>query len=65
MLADLADTEADGVLPDIQPGVRFDGDDLGRWLKQQKKPGTWAQLSTEQQERPGWAYSLLRRRLPP
>jgi hypothetical protein len=49
VLADLVD--ADGSLPDIQPGVLMDGDDLGKWLQQQKQPGTWAQLSTEQQER--------------
>ncbi|MFD0142897.1 MULTISPECIES: DEAD/DEAH box helicase [unclassified Streptomyces] len=49
VLADLVD--ADGVLPDIAPGVVFDGDDIGRWLKQQKNPGTWKLLSTEQQER--------------
>ncbi|MER6632904.1 Helicase associated domain protein [Streptomyces sp. NPDC000987] len=49
VLADLVD--ADGVLPDIAPGVLMDGDDIGRWLQQQKNPGTWAQLSTEQQER--------------
>ena len=48
-LADLADT--DGHLPDIAPGVTFEGDDLGKWLQQQRKPITWAQLSTEQQER--------------
>ncbi|MFJ2154370.1 helicase associated domain-containing protein [Streptomyces microflavus] len=29
----------------------FEGDDLGKWLDRQKNPGTWAQLSTEQQER--------------
>ncbi|SCF87699.1 DEAD/DEAH box helicase, partial [Streptomyces sp. Ncost-T10-10d] len=49
VLADLVD--ADGVLPGIQPGVLFEGDDIGRWLQRQKNPGTWAQLSTEQQER--------------
>ncbi|MFJ6650611.1 Helicase associated domain protein [Streptomyces sp. NPDC091290] len=49
VLADLVD--ADGHLPDIAPGVLMDGDDIGRWLQQQKQPGTWAQLSTEQQER--------------
>ncbi|MFI7414054.1 Helicase associated domain protein [Streptomyces sp. NPDC049627] len=49
VLADLVD--ADGSLPEIQPGVLMDGDDLGRWLEQQKNPVTWAQLSTEQQER--------------
>ncbi|WP_461090379.1 helicase associated domain-containing protein, partial [Streptomyces incanus] len=51
VLADLAADEAGGVLPDIQPGVTFDGEDLGRWLKRQKQPGTWKQLSSEQQER--------------
>ncbi|MER5974408.1 Helicase associated domain protein [Streptomyces sp. NPDC002055] len=50
-LADLAEDEPGGVLPDIQPGVLMDGDDIGRWLERQKKPATWAQLSTEQQER--------------
>ncbi|WP_189719188.1 DEAD/DEAH box helicase [Streptomyces chryseus] len=49
VLADLVD--ADGRLPHIDPGVTFDGDDIGRWLQQQRKPGTWAQLSAEQQER--------------
>ncbi|MFJ7336406.1 Helicase associated domain protein [Streptomyces sp. NPDC101116] len=49
ILADLVD--ADGHLPDIAPGVLMDGDDIGRWLQRQKQPGTWAQLSTEQQER--------------
>ncbi|MFJ9483823.1 Helicase associated domain protein [Streptomyces mirabilis] len=51
VLADLADTEAGGVLPDIQPGVTFEGDDLGKWLARQREASTWAQLSTEQQER--------------
>ncbi|MFB7311857.1 Helicase associated domain protein [Streptomyces sp. NPDC056192] len=51
VLADLADTEADRIVPAIEPGVLFDGDDLGKWLQRQKQPGTWAQLSTEQQER--------------
>ncbi|MFE4692055.1 Helicase associated domain protein [Streptomyces sp. NPDC056749] len=49
VLADLVD--ADGSLPAIAPGVTFDGDDLGAWLQRQSRPGTWAQLSTEQQER--------------
>ncbi|MEU2770821.1 Helicase associated domain protein [Streptomyces diastaticus] len=49
VLADLVD--ADGVLPAIEPGVLFEGDDIGRWLERQKQPATWAQLSTEQQER--------------
>ncbi len=33
VLADLVDT--DGTLPDIQPGVQFEGDDLGRWKQRQ------------------------------
>lgn len=49
VLADLVD--ADGHLPAIEPGVLFEGDDIGRWLKRQKNPGTWAQLLPEQQER--------------
>ncbi|MEV0227204.1 Helicase associated domain protein [Streptomyces sp. NPDC050704] len=49
VLADLVD--ADGVLPTIQPGVLFEGDDLGKWLARQREASTWAQLSTEQQER--------------
>ncbi|MCX4482010.1 Helicase associated domain protein [Streptomyces cellulosae] len=49
VLADLVD--ADGQLPEIQPGVLFEGDDIGRWLERQKNPGTWAQLLPEQQER--------------
>ncbi|MEU0002357.1 Helicase associated domain protein [Streptomyces microflavus] len=49
VLADLVD--ADGVLPAIEPGVLFEGDELGKWLQRQKNPGTWAQLLPEQQER--------------
>ncbi|MFJ1831767.1 Helicase associated domain protein [Streptomyces sp. NPDC088178] len=49
VLADLVD--ADGSLPDIAPGVLMDGDDIGRWLTRQRETSTWAQLSTEQQER--------------
>ncbi|WP_326608818.1 Helicase associated domain protein (plasmid) [Streptomyces scopuliridis] len=49
VLADLVD--ADGSLPDIAPGVLMDGDDIGRWLQQQKQPATWARLPPEQQER--------------
>jgi Helicase associated domain len=49
VLADLVD--ADGSLPHIQPGVLMDGDDLGKWLQQQKQPGTWTRLLPEQQER--------------
>ncbi|MER6394307.1 Helicase associated domain protein [Streptomyces sp. NPDC001523] len=49
VLADLVD--ADGVLPHIAPGVVFDGDDVGRWLQQQKQPANWARLLPEQQAR--------------
>ncbi|MFD5514078.1 Helicase associated domain protein [Streptomyces sp. NPDC127051] len=49
VLADLVD--ADGQLPDIAPGVLWDGDDIGRWLQQQKQPATWARLLPEQQAR--------------
>jgi hypothetical protein len=49
ILADLVD--ADGHLPNIAPGVTFDGDDIGRWFQRQTQPTTWAQLSSEQQER--------------
>jgi hypothetical protein len=49
VLADLVD--ADGHLPYIAPGVTFEGDDIGTWRWQQQKPGTWAQLSPEQQQR--------------
>ncbi|KPI15739.1 helicase-associated protein [Actinobacteria bacterium OK006] len=47
VLRDLVD--ADGTLPGIQPGVLFEGDDLGRWIERQTN--NWPQLSTEQQER--------------
>ncbi|MFI5987816.1 Helicase associated domain protein [Streptomyces sp. NPDC051555] len=49
VLADLVD--ADGQLPDIAPGVLMDGDDIGRWLQQQKQPATWTRLLPEQQKR--------------
>ncbi|MFE6709933.1 Helicase associated domain protein [Streptomyces sp. NPDC057695] len=49
ILADLAGDEAGGVLPDIAPGVRFDGDDIGRWLHRQRR--SWTELSEEQQQR--------------
>ncbi|MFE5301297.1 helicase associated domain-containing protein, partial [Streptomyces sp. NPDC056632] len=29
----------------------FEDDDIGRWLERQKNPGTWKQLSEEQQQR--------------
>lgn len=49
VLADLVD--ADGALPHIAPGVLMDGDDIGRWLQQQKQPATWTRLLPEQQTR--------------
>jgi hypothetical protein len=49
VLADLAADEPHGHLPDIQPGVTFDGDDLGTWLRRQRH--NWTQLSEEQQQR--------------
>ncbi|MEU2826389.1 Helicase associated domain protein [Streptomyces bacillaris] len=49
ILADLVD--ADGQLPHIDPGVLFEGDDLGRWLTRMSEANTWAQLSEEQQRR--------------
>ncbi|WP_413812751.1 Helicase associated domain protein [Streptomyces sp. OE57] len=49
VLADLAADEPRGFLPEIQPGVLFEGDDLGRWLQRQAR--FWAQLSEEQQRR--------------
>ncbi|MER6218900.1 Helicase associated domain protein [Streptomyces sp. NPDC001674] len=49
VLADLVD--ADGALPHIAPGIVFDGDDIGRWLQQQKQPATWTRLLPEQQAR--------------
>ncbi|MFJ5611059.1 Helicase associated domain protein [Streptomyces sp. NPDC093221] len=51
VLADLAADEAGGVLPDIEPGAMWDGDDLGTWIQRNKQPTTWAQLAPEQQER--------------
>ncbi|MGW2563853.1 helicase associated domain-containing protein [Streptomyces sp. NPDC001514] len=47
VLADLV--EADGILPAIEPGVLFEGDDLGRWL--QRQANSWTELPEEQQRR--------------
>ncbi|MEU9083436.1 Helicase associated domain protein [Streptomyces sp. NPDC048357] len=49
VLADLVD--ADGQLPDIAPGVLMDGDDIGRWLQQQRQLAIWTRLLPEQQTR--------------
>ncbi|MFD0492574.1 helicase associated domain-containing protein [Streptomyces rhizosphaericus] len=49
VLAELVD--ADGHLPAIDPGVLFEGDDIGRWLTRQREATNWTQLSAEQQER--------------
>ncbi|MEN8656340.1 Helicase associated domain protein [Streptomyces sp. 21So2-11] len=49
VLRELATDESEGRLPDIQPGVMVEGDDLGRWI--QRQAHNWAQLSAAQQER--------------
>ncbi|EKX65607.1 Helicase associated domain protein [Streptomyces ipomoeae] len=49
VLTDLAANEPDGVLPDIAPGVLYEGDDLGKWLQRQRR--SWTELSQEQQQR--------------
>ncbi|MEV7676259.1 Helicase associated domain protein [Streptomyces sp. NPDC088752] len=49
VLADLATDEPEGVLPAIEPGIVFDGDDIGRWLQRQRR--SWTELSEEQQQR--------------
>ncbi|MFE9890630.1 Helicase associated domain protein [Streptomyces scopuliridis] len=41
--------EAGGTLPEIQPGVTWRGDDIGRWLQRQAR--NWAHLGAEQQRR--------------
>ncbi|MFI1018201.1 helicase associated domain-containing protein [Streptomyces sp. NPDC020965] len=51
VLRDLAAEEPGGMLPHIEPGVLFEGDDLGAWMVRQQKPATWAQLTEEQRER--------------
>ncbi|MGW7433931.1 Helicase associated domain protein [Streptomyces sp. NPDC054861] len=47
VLADLV--AADGFLPTIEPGVLFEGDDIGRWLQRQRR--SWTELSEAQQQR--------------
>ncbi|MFJ3310356.1 Helicase associated domain protein [Streptomyces sp. NPDC086549] len=49
ILTALAADERAGRLPDIAPGVTFEGDDLGKWLIQQRR--NWVELSEEQQQR--------------
>ncbi|MFI9569516.1 DEAD/DEAH box helicase [Streptomyces rishiriensis] len=49
VLAELAADEPGGVLPDIAPGVLYEGDDLGKWLQRQRR--SWAELSEGQQQR--------------
>lgn len=49
VLRDLAETEPGRNLPEIQPGVLFEGDDLGRWIERQARD--WVQLAEEQRER--------------
>ncbi|MFJ9917448.1 Helicase associated domain protein [Actinacidiphila glaucinigra] len=49
VLRDLAETEPDHSVAGIQPGVTFEGDDLGAWIVRQSR--SWAQLIQEQQQR--------------
>lgn len=49
VLRDLAADEPHGHLPDIAPGVLYEGDNLGKWLQQQRR--TWAELTEQQQQR--------------
>ncbi|MFJ4273980.1 Helicase associated domain protein [Streptomyces coelicoflavus] len=49
ILTDLAADEPGGVLPDIAPGVLYEGDDLGKWLQRQRR--SWVELSEGQQQR--------------
>ncbi|MGW5449066.1 helicase associated domain-containing protein [Streptomyces asiaticus] len=49
VLAQLAEDEPGGRLPEIPPGELFDGDDLGRWPESQAN--NWRGLSDEQQRR--------------
>ncbi|MGW3029177.1 Helicase associated domain protein [Streptomyces sp. NPDC001221] len=51
ILTHIAADEPYGRLPDIAPGVHYDGDDIGQWLQQQKQPAVWARLLPEQQQR--------------
>ncbi|MFD4756909.1 Helicase associated domain protein [Streptomyces sp. NPDC058426] len=47
----LAADEPGGRLPEIAPGVRIDGDDLGAWTARQQEPQVWARLNAEQRAR--------------
>jgi hypothetical protein len=47
----LAADAPDGHLPDIAPGVLFEGEDIGTWRWRQREPGTWTQLLPKQQKR--------------
>ena len=49
VLAGLAADEPGGRLPHIVPGVLYEGDDLGRWIRRQTN--AWPELSEEQRER--------------
>ncbi|WP_406396824.1 Helicase associated domain protein [Streptomyces uncialis] len=51
ILRDLAAEEPGGALPHIEPGVLFEGDDLGAWIQRQQKPAAWKLLTDEQRER--------------
>ncbi|WP_326580459.1 Helicase associated domain protein [Actinacidiphila glaucinigra] len=49
ILRGLAQTEPDGTIADLQPGVMYEGDDLGAWIARQTR--NWTQLTEEQQRR--------------
>ncbi|MFE6225304.1 Helicase associated domain protein [Streptomyces sp. NPDC057854] len=49
VLARLAADDPDGRLPDIAPGVVYDGDDLGTWITRQHR--AWPDLTDEQRTR--------------
>ncbi|MFD7507692.1 Helicase associated domain protein [Streptomyces sp. NPDC059850] len=48
-LTNLATSEPGGILPTIEPGTQFNGDDLDKWAARQTRD--WTTLSTQQQER--------------
>lgn len=64
VLANLVD--ADGSLLEIQPGVLMDGDDIGKWLQQQKQPAPGRDSCPSSRSGcPRWASSRWMRRLRP
>ncbi|EST27853.1 hypothetical protein N566_23195, partial [Streptomycetaceae bacterium MP113-05] len=50
-LADLLEGETgEDRVPDVAPGVRVNGIDIGTWLQQQTSPAGWAQLAARQRQ---------------